>query len=64
MRLFQPQRHVLGLHGLADHRYEVATQGFQVYLVAQSRGENFQGLPRVVLASVEAPVDEGLDARP
>src|SRR5829696_5590358 len=58
----QPQREVLGLHGLPHHPYQFAIECLQVRLIAQLGGEHLKGLSRVVLPSVEAPVHERLDA--
>src|SRR5215203_6653738 len=54
----QPQRDVLRLHRLPDHTYQVIAQSVQIGLVAQSGREGFQGLSRIVLPAVEAPVYE------
>ena len=58
----QPQRDVGGLHRLPYHPYQVVAQCLQVGLVPQLGGEGFQGLSGIVLAAVEAPVYERLDA--
>jgi hypothetical protein len=58
----QPQRDVGRLHRLPYHPYQAVVQRHQVCLVPQSGGETFQRLPRVVLAAVEAAIDERLDA--
>jgi hypothetical protein len=60
----QPQRDVCGLHRLPYHPHQVVAQGVQVCFVAQLGREGFQGLSCIVLAAVEAPVYEGLDATP
>jgi hypothetical protein len=57
----EPQGDVGGLHRLPDHARQVVAQGVQIGLVAQRGREGFQGLPRVVLPTVEATVYEGLD---
>src|SRR5215213_7822307 len=58
----QPQREVLGLHGLPHHPYQFAIECLQVRLIAQLGGERLKGLSRIVLTSVEAPVHERLEA--
>src|SRR5215204_4085332 len=60
----QPQRDVCRLHSLPYHPQQVFAQGVQVCFVAQLGREGFQGLSCIVLAAVEAPVYEGLDATP
>src|SRR5215210_671970 len=60
----QPQGDVGWLHRLLHHTHQVVAKGVQVRFVSQRRGEGFQGLPRVVLPTVEAPVYERLDAPP
>src|SRR5215207_7432361 len=57
-----PQRDVSRLHGLPYHSHQILIQRLEVRLVPQLDGEGFQGLPGVVLAAVEAAVNEGLDA--
>src|SRR5215212_2749117 len=52
------------LYCLLDDTHEFAGQIFEVRLVPQLEGEGFEGLPRVVLAAVEAAVYERLDAVP
>src|SRR5215211_6361182 len=58
----QPHRHMRRLHRLPHHTYQVVIEGFQVCLVSEFDGEGFEGLPRIVLPSIEASVYEGLDA--
>src|SRR5215211_5315521 len=50
------------LHCLPHHTHQVVIEGFQVRLVPELGREGFQGLPRVILPTVEAPVYEGLDS--
>src|SRR5215210_944081 len=57
----QPQRDVLRLHRLPDYPDQIVAEGAQVGFVAKLRGELFERLSSVVLASVETAVDEGLD---
>src|SRR5215203_3706873 len=52
------------MHRLCNHPYEIASQCLQVRLIAEPGREGFEGLPGVVLASVEAPVYERLYAPP
>src|SRR5215208_7815702 len=54
----QPQRDVLGLHGVPDHLHHIVSQGIQVRLFAQPGAEGGKRLHGVVLASVEASVHE------
>ena len=51
---------IVSLH----HPDKVLAQVAQVSFVTKPGGEGFEGFPRVVLPSVEAPVYEGLDAAP
>lgn len=57
----QPQTHVRRLYRLPDHLYEIVGQGIEVRLARQLRGKGLQSLPRIVLPTVEAPIDETLD---
>ena len=50
------------LYRLPDDPDQLVVQRVQVRFVAQAGRERFQGLSGVVLAAVEAPVYEGLDA--
>src|SRR5918998_3042564 len=52
------------LYRLPDDPDQLVVQRVQVRFVAQAGRERFQGLSGVVLAAVEAPVYEGLDASP
>ena len=49
------------LHGPVDHGQQLAVQGVQVHLVAEAGREPLDGAGGVVAATVEAPVDQGLD---
>ncbi len=60
----QPQRDVGGLHRLPYHSHEIVSQRLQVRLVSQLLREPLKSLRGVVLAAVEAAVDDGLDASP
>src|SRR5215211_2902584 len=60
----QPQRDVCGLHRLPHHLHQVVAQGVEVSLVSQLGREGCKRLCCVVLAAVEAPVYERLDAAP
>ena len=53
-----------GLHGVVHRVEQIATHGPEVDLVAQSSGEGVEGPLGVVLRSVEAPIDRGLDPPP
>ena len=50
------------LHRLMDHCYQVFTQRIQVNLVAQSRAEVRDNFGSIVFATVEAPIDDPLNA--
>src|SRR5215204_2980111 len=52
----QPQRDMRRLHRLPHHPHQIVAQRVQVCFVTQIGREAFQGLPGIVLASVEAPV--------
>ena len=52
------------LHRISNHAYEFAIERLKVSLLAELCGEGIERLPRIVLAAVEAPVYEGLDAPP
>jgi hypothetical protein len=52
------------LHRLPHHPHQIIAQGVQLRLFAEPRREGFQGLPGIVLAAVEAPIYERLDAPP
>lgn len=52
------------LHDLFDDADEVVPQDVEVDRIAEASREGFDRLGRVVLTTVEAPVDESLDAVP
>src|SRR5918994_132094 len=52
----QPQRDVLRLHRLPDHRDQILAHGGEVCFVAQPGAERDQGRRRVVLPAVEASI--------
>jgi hypothetical protein len=52
------------LHRLPYHPYQIIAKCVQVCLVAQLGREGFQGLPRIVLAAIEAAIYEALYATP
>src|SRR3712207_6563862 len=60
----QPQRGGLGPPRDVGCPHEVVAQGVQICLLSQPGGEGGEGLCGVVLASVEAPIYEALDASP
>ncbi len=60
----QPQRYVGRLHRLFYHAHRIIADCVQVSFVAQLGREGFQGLSSIVLAAVEAPVDERLYTPP
>ena len=53
-----------GLHSLADHSHQIFSEPIEVCLVLELGREGFQGLPRIVLAAVEATIYERLDTSP
>ena len=55
---------MLRLHRFRYHASKLVGQRLEVRLVAEPGGESFEGLSRVVLPSVETPVNKGLDAAP
>src|SRR5215208_290266 len=60
----QPHRDVGWLHGFHYDPYELASSGVEVRLVSELGREALQRLYRIVLPTVEAAVDETLDAAP
>jgi hypothetical protein len=58
----KPKRRRGRLHRLVDHPQHPGRARVQIGLVAQAGAERLDGLGRVVLAAVEAPVDPLLDA--
>jgi hypothetical protein len=58
----QPQRDVCRLHRLPDHPHQFGVQRLKIGLLSQLGGEGFEGLSSIVLAAVEAPIYERLDA--
>ena len=63
-RLPQPQRYVLWLHRLPHRREQFGVQSVHVSLVAQLRGECFQRFSGVILAAIEAVIDQVLNTTP
>ncbi len=61
-RWTQPQRDMRGLHRLLHDAQQPFTQHLQVYLLAQSCTEGCHDLGTVILATVEAAVNEPLNA--
>src|SRR6266699_6511647 len=61
-RWTQPERDMGWLHRLLHHRQQALAQLVQVHLVAQGGTESGQGLSGVILAAVETPVNNPLDA--
>jgi hypothetical protein len=57
----QPERRPGWLHGLVDHGQQLAGQGGQVELVAETGREPLHGAGGVVAAAVEVPVDQRLN---
>src|SRR5215203_4331237 len=60
----QPQRDVGWLHRLPYHPYQIVAQCLKVCFVPELGRECFQGLSRVVLATVEEPVYKCMDSAP
>src|SRR5919112_5041451 len=60
----QPQSDVGGLHRPAHDPDEVIAQGVEIRLVPELARENLQRLYSIVGPTVEAAVDEALDAAP
>jgi hypothetical protein len=58
----QPQGDMRRLHRLLHHRHQVLTQCCQVHFIAQSGAERFQRAGSIVLAAVEAAINDSLDA--
>src|SRR5215204_2143719 len=58
----QAQRDVLGLHRLLHYIHHFVAESLQICLLPELGREGLQGLPGVVLASVETTVDETLYA--
>ena len=54
----QPETNLLRLHRLVDHFHQLAAQRLDVGLIARCSSKLLQRLLCVVLAAVEAPVDE------
>jgi hypothetical protein len=52
------------LHRVPNHTHEVIAEGFQIGLVSKLGREGFEGLPRVLLAAVEALVFKPLHSPP
>ena len=60
----QPERDAGGLHGLLDHRQQIAGQRVQIHFVALVDTEGCEDAGGIVRAAVEAAVDHGQDAPP
>src|SRR6266699_3624063 len=58
----QPEPDMGGLHGLGDHGDQFLSQLLQVHLMAQGGAEGFQRLSGIVLAAVEAAINDSLHA--
>src|SRR6266516_8063353 len=61
-RRTQPQRDMRGLHRLLHDSQQLIAQLIQVYLLPQGDAESCHRLGGVILAAVEAPVNDPLDA--
>src|SRR5215472_13776028 len=61
-RWTQPERDMRGLHGLLYYGQQVLTQLLQVDFLAQGRAESWHRLGGVILSTIEAPVNNPLDA--
>src|SRR5579863_4623947 len=58
----KPERDVARLHRLLHHREQVLAQLRQINLIAKSGAKSSQRFGGIILAAVEAPVDDALDA--
>ncbi len=61
-RWTQPQRDIRGLHGLLHHRDQVLAQLRQIDLITQGGTEGRHRASSIILAPVEATVDDRLEA--
>ena len=61
-RFPEPKRGRGGLHGLVDHGQQLGRQRIEIDLVAELGTECLDRPDRVVLATVEAAIHDGLDA--
>ena len=57
----QPERDLGGLHRVSNHHHKIVAQSVQIRFVAYLSREGFEGLSRIVLPTVEAPIYERLD---
>ena len=60
-RRTQPERNMRGLHRLLHHGQQVPAQLLQVDFLAQGSAERGHGLGGIILAAIEAPVNDPLD---
>src|SRR5437764_6660346 len=58
----QPERDMRGLHRLLHRRHQFLPQLIQIHLIAQGRTESSKRPCRIILTSVEAAVNDLLDA--
>ena len=57
-----PQGESCGLHRLLHHSKQLVVQLIQIHLLTKIRTEGGNGSGRVILAAIEAPVDDALQA--
>src|SRR5215208_2944546 len=60
----QPHRDVNWLHRVPHHPYQLGVQRIQIRLVPEPGRKRFQSLHCVIFPSVEAPINDALDATP
>src|ERR1700686_764786 len=58
----QPERDMARLHRLPDHRHQMPPQLLQVHFIGQGGPKLRQRPSRIILAAVEATIDDGLNA--
>src|SRR6266567_7365882 len=58
----QPQRDMGGLHRLLHHGHQLLARLSQVKLIAQRSTEGLDDSGRIILATVETAVNDGLEA--
>ena len=60
----EPQTDTRRLHGLIHHVEQLARQLVEFHFIPRGGAERGEGLGRVILAPIEAPIDHGLHAPP
>ena len=61
-RLPQPERDRSWLHGLLHHRQQLLAHLLQIKRLSQRGAEGSQRLFRIILAAIEAPINDMLEA--